>query len=118
MPTAQEGAECQTWRHIVLRQVFEPHSNDPSLHLASLQVGSPPIVRTHENRSQHGLLILSHCNVSKARKDADLGGRKTEVAAVALGAINSPKYRVAARRFVRDADLGRKSFVVNDPVAA
>ncbi len=41
-----------------------------------------------------------------------------EIAVVALAGIDSPRDRVIARRFVRDAKIARESFVVHDSVAA
>jgi N-acetylglucosamine kinase-like BadF-type ATPase len=56
--------------------------------------------------------------VTEAKRHAGLTGKKLETAVVALAAINSPKDRAEARRFVRNAEIARVSFVVHDSVAA
>jgi N-acetylglucosamine kinase-like BadF-type ATPase len=56
--------------------------------------------------------------VFQAMKRAGLTGVKPAIAVVALAAIDSPKDRISARSFVRDAKISRISFVVHDSVAA
>lgn len=54
----------------------------------------------------------------EARKRAGLRRDRPEVAVVALAAVNSPRDRATALRFVRAANIARTSFVIHDSVAA
>ena len=56
--------------------------------------------------------------VSEAKKNANLGRRKPEIAVVALAAINSPSDKRVTDRFVGDAKIARRSIVIHDTVAA
>ncbi len=56
--------------------------------------------------------------VSHAVNHAGLTGTKPEIAVVALAAINSPKDKLEAESFVRQAKIASTSFVVHDSVAA
>jgi glucosamine kinase len=57
-------------------------------------------------------------SVAEAKEHAGIIGKKAEVAVVALAAINSPRDRAIAQRFVKEAKIARRSFVVHDSVAA
>jgi N-acetylglucosamine kinase len=57
-------------------------------------------------------------SVAEARRQARITGRRAEVAVVALAATNSPSDRAVVQRFVKGANIARRSFVVHDSVAA
>ena len=56
--------------------------------------------------------------VSEAKKDANAWRRKPEIAVVALAAIDSPTDKLVTTRFVRDANIARRSIVIHDTLAA
>lgn len=72
----------------------------------------------YHNIGSHGAVQSIREAVSQAKKNASLGAKELEIAVVALAAINSPRDKLAADQFVRDAKIARRSFVVHDSVAA
>jgi len=72
----------------------------------------------YHNIGAHAAVQSIKKAVYEAKKHAGLTGKKSEIAVVALAAINSPKDRAEARRFVRNAKIARASFVLHDSVAA
>jgi N-acetylglucosamine kinase-like BadF-type ATPase len=72
----------------------------------------------YHNIGPHAATLAIRKAVSEAKRAAGISGKKPEIAVVALAAVDSPKDKAEASRFVKQASIARRSYVVHDSVAA